>query len=251
MKCYLVLIFIFVSCFLQGKESPDSLFVSANKQYAAEKYENAIQLYQTIKTKGVESAELYYNLGNACYKLRQYPRAILNYERALLIDPGNEDVKYNLAKAKMYNIDRIDEIPEFVIKHWTNRVITLLTSNTWAIISLVTFLSSLILLMIYFLSGKISMKKVAFYTGTFLILISLSSFYFSYKGKGLVLRRTGAIIMSPTVTIKSTPSETGVNLFILHEGTKVFIIGHLDSWNEIRLSDGKQGWLQSSDLEAI
>jgi tetratricopeptide (TPR) repeat protein len=251
MKLYFLAILLGISLSMRGKENPDSLFVSANRQYTAEKYDDAIQQYLALKAFGYESAELYYNIGNAYYKLKQYPKAILNYERALLINPGNEDIKYNLAKAKMYNIDRIDEIPEFIIKHWSIRIITLFTSNTWALISICTFAVSLTSLLLFFLSGRILLSKTSFYSGLFLILLSLGSCYFSYKAKSLIFRRSGAIVSTPTVTIKSTPSESGVNLFILHEGTKVFVIGHLDTWNEIRLSDGKQGWMHASDLEAI
>jgi tetratricopeptide (TPR) repeat protein len=251
MKQYLLIIFLIVpyAAFTQG--TTDSIFNAANKQYTEDKYDNAIQLYQTIRSKGYESVELYYNIGNAYYKLKQYPKAILNYEKALSLDPANINVKYNLAKARIYIIDRIDEIPEFIIKRWSYRVITSISSNSWAIITIVVFLLSLALFLVYFLSMHLSIKKAAFYIGLLTVFFTVASFCFSYKAKSLMIKSNGAIIMTPTVTVKSTPSETGTNLFIVHEGTKVYVIGQLDSWYEIKLSDGKQGWLMKSDIEAI
>jgi tetratricopeptide (TPR) repeat protein len=229
----------------------DLLFKNANNLFAQEKYEEAIKQYTFINDKGFESAELYYNMGNAYYKIRNYPRAILNYEKALIINPEDDNIQHNLAKARMLNIDKIDEIPEFVIRRWVNKLIDVLTSNGWALISLGTFIVSLTFFLVFFFGSRIYLKKYGFYLGFVLIIISVTSFYFSYRSKSMAVKSAGAIVMAPTVTIKSSPQDTGTDLFILHEGTKVFIVGKLDNWFEIKLSDGKQGWLQKSAIEPI
>jgi len=251
MKKYLLIIFLITHIQVFSQESPESIFNAANEQYKQEKFDNAIALYQKIESNGYESSAVFYNIGNAYFKLRKYPKATLYYEKSILIEPGNNNTKYNLAKARMYNIDKVDEIPEFIIKHWSYKIINILTSNSWAIISIVTFLMALLLLLVYFLSMQISIKRAAFYCSIFLLFITFTSFYFSFKEKNTIEKNNAAIIMSPTVTVRSSPQSTGTNLFIIHEGTKVYIVGKLDNWYEIKLGDGKQGWLPTSDLETI
>jgi tetratricopeptide (TPR) repeat protein len=229
----------------------ESIFMNANKLFAQDKYEEAIKQYTLINDKGFESAELYYNMGNAYYKIRNYPRAILNYEKALILKPEDDNIQHNLAKVRMLNIDKVEEIPEFIIRRWINKVIDILTSNEWALISLSAFIISLAFFMVYFFAARISLKKIGFYFGFLVTILSVTTFYFSSRSKSMAIKSAGAIIMSPTVTVKSSPQETGTDLFILHEGTKVYIVDKLDTWFEIRLSDGKQGWLQKSNIEAI
>jgi tetratricopeptide (TPR) repeat protein len=251
MKKYLSILLLITTCIVHAEEKLESIFNAANRKYNEAQYDSAIQLYQTIKSRGYESAAMYYNIGNAWFKLRQYPKSILNYERALLIEPGNKNVLYNIAKARMYNVDKIDEIPEFVIKHWSDKAINILSSNSWAIISLVSFVFGLSLFLVYFLSMSLTIKKTAFYAAFFILFGASVSFLFSYKAKSMIVKNNGAIVMSSTVTVRSSPQTTGTNLFVIHEGTKVYVVGQLDNWYEIRLGDGKQGWLLTSDIEII
>jgi tetratricopeptide (TPR) repeat protein len=249
-----LLILIFPCCFLyQGfaVTNPDSAFYQANNLYSAGNYPEAIELYETIVSQGLESAELYFNLGNAYYKTHNYPRSILNYERALLHNPRDEDILHNLAKARLYIIDQVDEIPEFIIKRWINSLIILFTSNTWAFISIIAFALGILFLLVYFLSGKLALRRAGFYAGTIVLILSFVLFYLSFKSKSIIKNSNEAIIMTPTVTVKSSPRDSGTNLFIIHEGTKVLIVDALDNWYEIRLSDGKQGWMQQKDLEPV
>lgn len=253
MKKYVPFLIIMVLVNLRSfaATSADSAFAAGSKDYANGKYEMAISAYESVVKKHYESSALYYNLGNAYYKMRQYPKAIVNYERALLLDPRNEDIKFNLEKAKMYNVDKIDEIPQFILRKWLTSLISMASSDTWAIASMITFGLFIVFLLIYFLSMRLSLKKIGFFIAVFAFLISLTSFDFAYKSRKFQIANNSAIVMSPTVTVKSSPSDSGTNVFIVHEGTKVEIIGHLDVWYEIQLSDGKQGWLLKSDVEKI
>jgi hypothetical protein len=151
----------------------------------------------------------------------------------------------------MYCIDKIDEIPQFIFKNWFTNLVTIYSTNTWAILSLLTLIFGLVVFLIYFFSFKLKVKKLSFYLATVLIGIAILSFAFSAKSKNIVLHTNGAIVMQPTVTLKSSPRQTGTNLFVVHEGTKVYIISQLDNWYEIKLTDGKQGWLEKSDVEPI
>ncbi len=236
---------------VSGLTSPDSLFSAGNKAYTSGDFELAVSQYNSIVSKGFQSVELYLNLGNSYYKQRNYPKAILSYERALLIDPGNEKARHNLAKAQIYTVDKINEIPEFLITGWMNHFIMIFRSNTWAVISIIGFILGVVGLLAYFLSMKISMKRLGFYLGIVLLFISSLTFYLAYKSKTLILSGNGAIVMSPTVTVKAEPNTSSTDLFIIHEGTKVYIMDDIDEWNEVKLSDGKTGWLHKKDIDPI
>ena len=229
----------------------DSAFISANNEYINENYHEAIQQYEAILSQGFESAALYYNMGNAYYKLSDYPKSILNYEKALLLDPHNENIKFNLEKAQVYIVDQIDEIPEVIVRKWVIGAIAWLNSNTWALLSMIFFLISLIGFLLYFLIAKINFRRTGFYTGILFLILSAFTFIMAYKSKSMLTNSNGAIVMTPTVTVKGSPSNTSMDLFIVHEGTKVFILDELNNWYEVKLSDGKQGWLQKSDIEPI
>lgn len=253
MKTYLLTILFHFFLLSQSiaNENSDSVFYQANNRYATENFTEAIELYESIISQGFESGELYYNLGNAYYKTKNYPKSILNYERALLHDPRNEDIIHNLAKARMYIIDKIDEIPEIALERWINGLIILFTSNTWAILSVLVFFLGILFMLVYFLSSRLTLRRMGFYTGLILLLFSVTFFYLSVKSKILVEKSNAGIVMTSTVTVKSSPRDSGTNLFIIHEGTKVLIVDSLESWYEIRLSDGKQGWMQQKDVEPI
>jgi len=232
-------------------ENPDTLFAKGNEAYASEDFEQAIQQYETVFDQGFESAELHFNLGNAYYKIRNYPGAILNYERALRLDPLNENIRFNLEKSRIYIIDQVDVIPEFMLKRSIRAILEFFSSNTWAVISLVSFVLGLFFFLLYFLSLKILLKRIGFYAGVIALGIAVSTFFIAGSAKKIMLASGGAIVMTPTVTVKGSPNQTSTDLFIIHEGIKVYLLDQLDDWYEIKLSDGKQGWIKKSDIEII
>jgi tetratricopeptide (TPR) repeat protein len=252
-KCSLLIsAFLITASFeLEASFNTDSVFNEANRNYINQNYEEAIEQYKSILDQGYESAELYYNLGNAYYKITNYPKAILFYEKALLHDPRNKNIKFNLAKAQIYIVDKINEIPEFIIKKWWHVVVTWFRSDFWAKLSLLSFVIGIVGLLIFSLTKKISLRRTGFYTGLILILFSIFSFIMAAEAKSVLINSNGAIVMTPTVTVKGSPSNSSTDLFIIHEGTKVYILDEFDEWFEIKLSDGKQGWLLKTDIEPI
>lgn len=219
-----------------------------NMNYMSGNYEEAIKNYQSVVDSGYESAELYYNLGNAYYKSNKFTMALVNYEKASLLDPDDEEIQHNLEMARQLAIDKIDKLPEFLPKRWYRQFIGILKTDQWAYISMITFPLGLLLFLAYFFVSRIGIRKAAFWLALVIIFISLSTFVFSYNQKKLVYDNSYAIIVTPSVTIKSSPDESGTELFQLHEGTKVEIIDQLGDWKEIKLSDGNVGWLKMSDL---
>jgi len=227
------------------------LLKKANELYTKDEFKQAIDVYNQILMTNLESPEVYFNLGNAYYKTNQYTQAILNYERAKLLSPDDEDIDFNLQVANQHVVDAIQELPGIFIVRWWNSLVNSQTTDTWAVISIISFLLFLTLAGLYFFARSGDMRRIAFWTACFLISISLFSWSFAAKQKSRLVNHTYAIVMEPSVTVKSSPSEKGTNLFVIHEGLKVKITDKLGDWLEVRLADGNKGWLLTESIERI
>jgi tetratricopeptide (TPR) repeat protein len=250
MRKYIIIITTFLLSFVAFAQQS---IQDANKLYDEGKYEEAISTYENILASGKESAALYYNLGNAYYRVHELAPAILNYERSLLLNPNDEDVLYNLEFARSQTVDKIDTIDVFFLKSWINSLAELMSSNEWAVLCIITFILFLISALGYVFGRYRALKKTAFFVGCLLLIISLSSFFLARKQKEKYVAREYAIVFDSSVTIKSTPHETGTDLFELHEGTKVKIrrVFENPEWIEIQLEDGNTGWLKNTSIVVI
>jgi len=251
MKKILIIIFSIVAISTLKAQQTDSLLLNANSLYTQGKYQRAAGLYKKIVELGYESADLYYNLGNAYYKQNVVSRAILNYEKALELDPNNEDIKYNLQLANHYVVDQIEVLPGFFLTDWIKNLRNIFSSDSWAVISISSFIIMLIFVSIYLYTRRFGLKRIAFWLAFIMIIISAVSFIFSYQQKQKIVTGNTAIVMNPSVTVKSSPDASGTDLFVIHEGTKVWIGDEISGWNEIKLSDGSKGWLPAEDIETI
>jgi len=223
---------------------------NAETAYINEQYTTAIEIYESLLKNYGASAELYYNLGNAYYKTGKIAHAILNYERALLIKPGDGDIRFNLELTRLQT-DRIDPLQEFFLKKWVRAVQNLIGVDIWAMIGIGGFVLFICCLVLYFFSKWMYLKKAGFYLGIILFVTVILANIFAYNQKKELENRHGAIVFSPTVTAKSSPDNSGTDLFLLHEGTKVFIRITVDDWNEIMLEDGNVGWVNKKDIVII
>lgn len=229
----------------------NSTIEKANKLYNEGLYDSSLVLYSSILDKNLHSSELYFNMGNAYFKNNNLPKAILYYEKALKLSPNDEDIKYNLSITNSMIVDKIENVPQLFYKQWWNYFYDRYNTNTWAIISVATWVLFLISLGIFLLSRSRSRKKFVFYITVLIFIAALGSFglasqkyYFSKENKE-------AIIFTPTITVKSSPTKNSVDLFVVHEGTKVKIIDKLDNWNKVKIKDGSIGWLPSNSMELI
>lgn len=219
--------------------------------YMRNDYASAIQIYENLLKQG-EAAEVYYNLGNSYYKADDIAKAILNYERALLLQPGNADIRANLEVARSKTIDKVVSVPEIFFVSWTKSLINSLSIDAWAKLGVVFFILLLVSLYLFFFSKQITGKKVGFIAGVVFLFFVVLSNVFAAEQKKQLTDRNEAIVLSPSVTVRSTPSESGTSLFILHEGRKVEIKDNsMREWKEIRLEDGKVGWVPASTIEVI
>jgi tetratricopeptide (TPR) repeat protein len=201
---------------------------------------------------GLESASLYCNTGDTYFKQGNVPEAILYYERALKLDPSYEDARFNLELLNSTIQDRIDPVPEFVLKAWSRDICYIMDSNAWAVCFIIFIALALALALLFILSPSVAGRRTGFFTGLVMILLAAFALTFSIWQKKDYMKADNAIVMRPVVSVKSSPSgEASTDLFILHEGTKVKIIDEVGSWNNIELADGRQGWIRSGDIETI
>ena len=226
------------------KADADSAYVNGN-------YQEAIKAYESLLKHG-ESAELYYNLGNAYYRTENITRAVLNYERALLLSPGDGDIRFNLQIARSKTIDKIVPESEMFFVTWYRSLVNIMSVDGWGRMALVSLALVIVLFLVYLFSARVWVQKVGFFGGGIMLVVFVLSNFFAWQQRQQLLNREGAIVVAPSVTVKSTPAQNGTDLFILHEGTKVVITdGSMKSWREIRLADGKKGWIESKKIELI
>jgi tetratricopeptide (TPR) repeat protein len=223
----------------------------ADSAYARGHYQQAIKDYETLLKQGA-AAELYYNLGNAYYRSENITKAVLNYERALLLSPGDRDIRFNLQIANSKTIDKIVPESEMFFFTWYRSLVNLMSVDGWARMSLISLTLVIVLLLIYLFSDRLWLRKIGFFGGIILLVIFLFSNLFAWQQKQNLMYRKGAIITASSVTVKSTPAQNGTDLFVLHEGTKVVITdGSMKGLKEIRIADGKEGWIETKKLEEI
>ncbi len=255
-KAHLQMMIAFLLVMLPGNAttvrfSPDSLITRANLYYANGMYEDAVRLYREVADSGYASAKLYYNLGNAYFKAHDIPHAILYYERARLLDPGDEDIRYNLELARTYVTDKVEPLPRFFLVAWYRWFLDRLPADGWAILSMVTFFFAALFLSLYIIARKERLRKAGFVTGMVTLALSALFFLFAWQSQKILTSHEEAIVMQPAVTVKSSPGDEGTDLFVIHEGLKVNVIDSLDQWTEIRLEDGSKGWLPSEAITKI
>ena len=223
----------------------------ADSAYVQERYQQAAKDYEALLKQGV-SADLYYNLGNCYYRMDQMTQAVLNYERALLLSPGDEDIRFNLQMARSKTIDKITPESEMFFVTWYRSLVNVMSVDGWARTALVALIIAIVLALFYLFSDRIWLRKIGFFGGILLLLVFLTSNLFAWQQKRNLTQRTGAIVIKSAVNVKSTPSKNGTDLYILHEGTKVTVTdATMREWRKIRVADGKEGWLEVSEIEVI
>lgn len=246
---------LFIIYFLSSLLIPQLLkagvFEDANKKYQEGQYQEAETLYQSLLNKGLESGNLFYNLGNACYKQDKIAEAILFYEKAKKLEPDDADIDYNLRMANLKVVDKIVPVPEIFYVQWFKRLANSLEADHWAILSVcLSFL--FVFLAAGFVRGSApSAKRFYFFSSLVILIFLLLSFGLAKQQYALIKNHDSAIIFDPNTYVKSSPAEKSTDLFILHEGTKVQVVDELDNWLRIRLPNGNEGWVEQKSLRLI
>lgn len=231
--------------------SIDEAMNKANKYYRENNYNAAIAEFEKLVTEGYQGASLYYNLGNAYYRIGKLGYAVLYYEKALKLSPNDEDIKHNLALANSRTIDKIDSLPKFFLFEWWESFLTLFSLQTWIVISLIIYLLLLVVIAFYFLAGHIIHPRISFFTGAAVLIIFLISVSVSAIKLNREEKRQEAVIIENSVVVKLSPDEEGKDGFIVNEGLKILLEDQVDEWKKIRLPDGKLGWVKRKQIAVI
>ncbi|MCK4570226.1 MAG: hypothetical protein KAT76_08040 [Bacteroidales bacterium] len=239
---------VLISISLMGQQE---LITQGDSSYNNEMYTEAISNYEAVLEQGFESAQLYYNLGNAYFNINNLPAAILNYERAKVLAPGDADIDFNLNIANSMIPDKIEAVPEIFYIQWWKSLRSSFNLHIWTIASISIFALFVLSAGIFFLSQIIFMRKFAFWAGILLILLSIACFSMTYTKYDIESKHLQAIVFDPTITVKSAPNKMGKDLFVIHEGTKVFILEEINEWCNIRIANGSDGWLPATSIKRI
>ncbi|MFA6335028.1 MAG: tetratricopeptide repeat protein [Bacteroidales bacterium] len=251
MKRIVLFLYFSVAISLLDAQTPKELWKNANNLYSQSNYSEALENYLKIEDMGYASESLFYNIGNSYFKLKEAGKSILYYERALKFNPSDKDLINNLNLAKDFSLDKIEEIPDFILGTWIENINYSLSSDKWGIITLFLFAVAALLLLSFRFGSSSRIRKISFFAAMAALLLGLGSGYFSMNQKHRYNLKNTAIVMKPVSTVRSSPDNSGKTLFILHEGTKVELLEELGQWKRVELADGRQGWIFSVDIEVI
>ena len=224
---------------------------NADDEYAKGNYQQAIKDYQEILKAGV-SSEIYYNLGNAYYRTDNITQALLAYERALQLSPGDNEIRFNLQYARSKTIDKITPETEMFFVTWYNSLVNFTSVDRWANTAIVSIVMALLLILVFLFAPQMWARKSGFYGSAVFLLLFAFANLFAFQQKHELETKQGAIVIAPTVNVKKTPAASGTDVFVIHEGTRVDITDRgMKQWRGIKLADGREGWLKTSQIEEI
>lgn len=239
-------------CFsMTGFSQNDTVFNEANTLYNNGKYAEAIDKYESILDTNQHSAELYFNLGNANYKLNNIAPSIYYYEKALLLEPNDKDIQNNLAFAQNMTIDAIEVVPKVGFSRIINNIVNTFNTDTWARIAVGGVLLFVVIFLAYHFSYTSSKKRIAFVTSIISLFIGCFSVAMAFQKDSLNKKDNPGIVFSQETRVKADPNSTSEEVFRLHEGTKVQVVETYENWKKIKLSDNSTGWIPSKDIKLL
>lgn len=233
------------------KETTNINKVVADEAYSKGNYQKAIQIYENLLQKKA-TPDLYYNMGNAYYRSDNITKAVICYERALLLAPGNRDIKHNLAIARSKTIDKIQPADEIFIVEWYKSLVGSQSVDAWAKLALFALVLALVSFLVYLFAEKILFRQIGFFMSLLFIVVFIFSNIFAWQLTKNMNSSNGAVVVSPAANVKKTPSNDATEVFVIHEGTYVKITdASLKGWAQVEMLDGREGWIPSGSLEKI
>lgn len=249
MKTILALL---VCCFsLLGFTQNDAVFEQANALYNEGKYADAIDKYESILESKEHSAELYFNLGNANYKLNNIAPSIYYFEKALQLNPNDKEIENNLAFAQNMTIDAIDKVPQVGFSRLVNNIVNTFSKDVWAKIAVSGAVLFVLLFLMYHFSYATSRKRIAFVVSIISLFVACFSVAMAFQKESLDKRDNPAIVFAQESRVKSEANKTSEEVFRLHEGTKVKVLETYEDWKKIQLSDNSIGWIPAKDIKLL
>lgn len=232
-------------------EPAENRFAEANDAYRQKDYETAFQLYGQLAESGNVSADLYYNMGNACYRLNRLGEALLWYERALRLQPSNADIRANIAFVNSQTVDQMEVLPELFLKRWWISFRSLLTANGWAVVSIICVLLFFAALAFFLIAGELRLRIRMLVVCGCMLLFTALGVGLAFSQKHALERTDEAIVTALSVSVRSMPDASGMELFTVHEGMKVRLTDSVGEWVEVLFPNGSKGWMQRAQLTVI
>jgi tetratricopeptide (TPR) repeat protein len=226
-------------------------FDQANQLYRSGDFRQAASMYEQILKNGYGSPELYFNLGNSYFKLKNIPAAIINYERAKRLAPHDEDISYNLRLANLRVVDKIEPVPTLFLFDWWKSFINLFSADGWALGSIICIWLLMIFWMVFLVVRSFLIRRMAFLLGSLAVILTVFSLIGVFQRDRIERSVNDAIVFNPSAPVKSAPDPQSIDLFVIHEGVKVEMLDTVGEWRKIRLADGKIGWINGESLETI
>lgn len=251
MKKILIFFVMLMPAILYAGTALTELVRMANTDYTERRYEKAIKGYEEAINQGFESSALYFNMGNAWFKLRDVPMAILYYEKAARLDPGDEDIRFNLELANTRIVDKIDAVPVLFFHRWWKEAQSWYSPDGWARMTIWVMSLFFLFAALYLLLRQRFLRKMFFGCSLLFLLATALSFTFAWKTYAIRQQQKEAIIFSPAIHVKSSPDENSVDLFVVHEGTKVVLTDTLGTWYKVVIANGSVGWIPADALRII
>jgi len=250
MMKYLFLLVICCSNFCCWAADGMSVWQRGNSFYKAKQYDSAATCYEVLAKQRVKNPELYFDLGNTYYKQNNVPKAVVNYERAIWLDPGFKQARENLLLTQTRINNRISEVGEIFFIEWWSWLTAANKSNLWAVVSLIIFIA---IIAILFVNRSVRATRGAFIPGQIPVLLGLFWIFttiFAYVATNHASDSELAVVMendSPMMNV----SLQGKPLAMIPGGTTVQVKSIKGDWMEIRLPDGRSGWVQTVNLEKV
>ncbi len=234
-----------------AESTPADTFTKANEAYMEQNYQLAIELYGKLIKEGKIAPEVYFNLGNAHYKIGNIADAVLNYERANRIAPSDPDISHNLRIAYLATIDKIEPAPMVFYEQWWNDFVKSGSVHQRALITIMFLWLSLAMIAVYLFSNAVFIKKIMFFSGAAMAVAGLFTFYLTFRQHQHLSSNRGAVIYIESAYVRSSPDKSSANLFLLHAGTKIDVVDELEGWRKIRIANGNEGWIEADAMELI
>lgn len=256
MNCYFRIITILLAiCTTGGMAATTINAKDAEKAYQQKNYVEAAAIFEEYVEKTELShndlSDAYYNLGNCYFRMKNYGKAIVNYQRSLRIDPSNKDAQFNLELTQTKLTDRFDAPAEMFFVSWTKSLIASKSSNSWGYLGLAFILITFALCIVFMLSNRIWIRKFCFISGILSVILIVACELFAYIQYYKIKDVQLGVVMGNVQTYDS-PTTTAKKQYSLHEGTTVSVQTAFEKdWLQVILPDGKITWVKNDDLEIV
>ena len=246
----LLMLVIFTS-YAEASGEIERMMQQGNDYYQNKQYEKAIDSYNKLVDEGYSGTSLFYNLGNAYYREGKIGYAILYYQKALKLSPGDDDVQHNLAIANLKTVDKIDTLPQFFLFQWWENLLAVFSLSGWTYLAYAFYILLLLSIGLYFFVKNSKLQKYLFFSGSGSLLLLIITSVLLVVNLNRQLNIKNGVIVSSIVNVKVSPDATSNDAFIVHEGLTVREEDSVDNWIKIRLDDGKEGWMPKGDIRTI